>query len=74
MPAAAQVAIILSDRLPDTTKPPRTCPQLNGPVNTVSKIMSNVMGSTAKAKIGAAYINGKDAVPICTLLRKLGHP
>ena len=36
--------------------------------------MSNVMGSAAKAKIGAAYINGYGAVPIRTLLSKLGHP
>ena len=36
--------------------------------------MSNVMGSAAKAEIGAAYINGQEAVPIRTLLRELGHP
>ena len=36
--------------------------------------MSNVMGSAAKAEIGAAYINGQEAVPIRALLRKLGHP
>ena len=36
--------------------------------------MSNVMGSAAKAEIGAAYINGQEAVPIHSLLRKLGHP
>ena len=33
--------------------------------------MSNI---TAEAEIGAAYINGQEAVPICTLLRELGHP
>ena len=26
------------------------------------------------AKIVATYINGQEAVPICTLLRELGHP
>ena len=36
--------------------------------------MSNVMGSAAKAKIGAAYINCQEAVPIRTLLCELGHP
>ena len=36
--------------------------------------MSNVMGLAAKADIGAAYINGQEAVPIRTLLRGLGHP
>ena len=32
------------------------------------------MGSAAEAKIGAAYINGQEAVPIRTLLCELGHP
>ena len=36
--------------------------------------MSNVMGSAAEAKIGAAYINGQEAVPIRTLLYELEHP
>ena len=47
----------LSYRLPDPTKSPRTCPRLNGPIHTVSKTMSNVMGSGAEAEIGATYIN-----------------
>ena len=36
--------------------------------------MSNVMGSSIEAEIGAAYINGQEAVPIRTLLREMGHP
>ena len=36
--------------------------------------MSNVMGSAAKAEIGAAYINVQEAVTIRTLLLELGHP
>ena len=36
--------------------------------------MSNVMGSAAEAEIVAAYINGQEAVPIRTLLCKMGHP
>ena len=36
--------------------------------------MSNVMGSAAKADIGATYINGQEAVPIRTLLLELGNP
>ena len=64
----------LSDRLPDPTKPPRTLPWRKGPIHTVSKIMFNVMGSAAEAEIGATYINGKEAVPIRTLLCKIGHP
>ena len=39
----------LSNRSPDPTKPPRTRPQINGPIHTVSKIMSNVMVSAAEA-------------------------
>ena len=54
--------------------PPTTRPRLNGSIHSISQIMSNVMGSAAEANIGAAYINGQEAVPICTLLRKLGHP
>ena len=55
-------------------KPPTTRPRLNGPIHSISWIMSNVMGSAAEAKIGAAYINGREAVPIRTLLFGLGHP
>ena len=36
--------------------------------------MSNVMGSAAEAKTGAAYINGQEAVAIRTLLLELGNP
>ena len=36
--------------------------------------MHNVMGSAAKAKIGATYLNGQESVPICTTLAKMGHP
>ena len=32
------------------------------------------MGSAAEAEIGAAYINGQEAVPIRTLLHEMGHP
>ena len=56
------------------SKPPTTCPRLNGPIHYISRIMSNVMGSAAEAEIGATYINGQEAVPICTLILKLGHP
>ena len=36
--------------------------------------MSNVMGSAAEDKIDTSYINNQEAVPIRTLLCKLGHP
>ena len=32
------------------------------------------MGSAVEAKIGAAYINGQEAISIRTLLLELGHP
>ena len=56
------------------SKPPTTRPRLNGPIHSISRIMSNVMGSAAKAEIGDAYINGQEAVPIRTLLLKLCYP
>ena len=64
----------LSDKHPDMTTPPANRPHLNGPIHSISLIMSNVMGSAAEAEISPAYINGQEAVPIRTLLRKLGHP
>ena len=56
------------------SKPPTTRPRLNGPIRSISRIMSNVMGSAAESEIGAAYINYQEAVPIRTLLLELGHP
>ena len=54
----------LGDKRPDMANPPTTRPRLNGPIYSISKIMSNVMGSAAEAEIGTAYINGQEAVPI----------
>ena len=48
----------LSNSSPDPTKPHKTRLWINGPIHTVSKIMSNVMGLAAEAEIGATYING----------------
>ena len=56
------------------SKPPTTCPRLNGPIHSISCIMSNVMGSAAEVEIGAAYINSQEAVLIHTLLLELVHP
>ena len=64
----------LSYKHPNMTTPPANCPCLKGPINSISQKMSNVMGSAAKAEIGAAYINGQETVPIRTLLREVGHP
>ena len=46
----------------------------DGTIHSISRIMSNVMGSAAEEEIGAAYINGQEAVLIRTLLCELGHP
>ena len=55
------------------SKPPTTRPRLNSPIHSISRIMSNMMGLADEAEIGAAYINGQEAVPIHTLLLELGH-
>ena len=62
------------DICPDMSKPPTTRPCLNSPIHSISHIMSNVMGSAAEAEVGAAYINNQEAVPMRTLILKLGHP
>ena len=64
----------LGDIRPDMSKLPITRTRLNGVIYSISGIMSNVMGSDDEEKIGATYINIQEAVPIRTLLFKLGHP
>ena len=64
---------LLGDMCPDMSKPPTTCLRLNGPIHSISRIMSNVVGLAAEAEIGAAYINVQEAVPIRTFILKLGH-
>ena len=64
----------LGDKRLGMTTAPTNRPHLNGPFHSISRIMSNVMGSASEADIGAAYINGQEAVPIRTLLRELEHP
>ena len=46
----------------------------NGGVLTVSQIIKAIMSSTAKAKIGALYINCRAAIPAQHTLTKMGHP
>ena len=64
---------LLGDKRPDMSKPPTTRTRLNGPIHSISQIMSNEMSSAAKSEIGAGYINGQEAVPIRTLLLGLVH-
>ena len=64
----------LSDRSRNPLLPPRTDTTLNGPIFTVSKIMSNFMASAAKAEIGTTIINDQEVAPIRTTIRELCDP
>jgi hypothetical protein len=48
-------------------------PSNNGAILTISQIIKAVMSSTAEAKIGALYINCKEAIPARHALEFLGH-
>jgi hypothetical protein len=50
-----------------------TIPSNNGAILTISQIIKAVMSSTAEAKIGALYINCKEAIPARHALEFLGH-
>ena len=49
-------------------------PKDNGAILNVAKIIKNVMSSAAEAKIGALFINSRQAVPTRTALEEMGHP
>ncbi len=48
-------------------------PSNNGAILTISQIIKAVMSSAAEAKIGALYINCKEAIPARHPLEFLGH-
>ncbi len=48
-------------------------PSNNGAILTISQIIKAVMSSAAEAKIGALYINCKEAIPARHTLEFLGH-
>ncbi len=50
------------------------CPHNNGAVLTIAQIIKAVMSLAAKVKIGALYINCREAVPARHTLEFLGHP
>ena len=52
----------------DTEMPPN-----NGAVMTISQIIKAVLSSAAEAKVGALYINCREAVPARHVLEFLGH-
>jgi hypothetical protein len=72
-PSRAGGHFFLSNTLSNPKQAPRTQPTQNGPVHTTCQIMRNVLASTAEAKIGALFLNGQKALPICVTLNELGH-
>jgi hypothetical protein len=54
----------LSQNPTNPTKPTNTPPRNNGPIHTTCNILRHVMASAAKAKVGALFVNGQDAIPL----------
>ena len=48
-------------------------PENNGAVLNIAKIIRNVMTSAADAEIGALFVNNRQAIPACRLLKEMGH-
>ena len=49
-------------------------PPNNGAVLNLSTIIDAVMSSAAETKLGALYINAREAVPMRVLFEEMGHP
>jgi hypothetical protein len=64
----------LSQQPNNANKAPVGQPRLNGPIHTTCHILRDVMASAAKAKVGALFYNGQDALPLRMTLAELGHP
>lgn len=57
------------------TKPPTPLhPKLNTPLHVECKTLKHVVSSAAEAETGGVYSNCTDAIPICNMLKALGHP
>jgi hypothetical protein len=52
----------------NTAKPPT-----NGAILTIAQIIKAVMSSVAEAKVGALYINCREAIPACHTIEFMGH-
>ena len=48
-------------------------PKNNGAVHNLANIIKSVMSSAAEAKIGALFINSRQAIPARRLLEEMGH-
>lgn len=56
-------------------KPPQIpTPPCNGPLHIICKTLRHVVASTAEAETAGLFFNTQEALPICYLLSKLGHP
>jgi hypothetical protein len=53
----------------NTAKPPN-----NGAILTIAQIIKAIMSLAAEAKVGALYINCREAIPSCHTLEFMGHP
>ena len=49
-------------------------PRNNGTVLTVAQIIKRVMTSAAEAKLGALFLNTREAIYLCRVLKEMGHP
>jgi hypothetical protein len=49
-------------------------PPNNGAILTNATIIKAVMSSVAEAELGALYLNSKEAIYLCQILHKMGHP
>ena len=55
------------NRSPVAHQPPYGESDINGPIFTLSNILSNVMASAAEAKIGDSFLNGQESIPILAI-------
>jgi hypothetical protein len=49
-------------------------PHNNGAILINATIIKAVMSSAAEAELGALYLNAKEAIYLCQILHKMGHP
>ena len=69
--------LFLSSQPNDLNKPPAPNdppPPGNGAIHVLCTIMRKVISSATEAELAALFHNGKEACPIRTALKELGHP
>ena len=65
---------LLAGRLLNNGNKPHTLPTNNGTIHTLCQLIKTVMSSLAESEIGATFLHAKDALPIRTTLKEIGHP